>query len=174
MGSITIDKTDTINASAERIWEILSDEFTDVGSWASAVDHSEAHTKAPAPAGASTGGRTCEVPGFGFTDERFTRFDEANKTLSFSIDAEKIPDFFKNMESTWKVVSTGPNTSKVTTKIAGEATGVRGALVSPIMKRKFSGLLDQGYKDLKVYAETGQVSDAKRKAQAKHTKKARA
>jgi len=100
MGAITIDKTDTINASADRVWEILSDEFTDVGSWASAVDHSEAHDKAPAPAGASTGRRTCQVPGFGFTDERFTRFDAANKTFSFSVDAEKIPDFFQNMEST--------------------------------------------------------------------------
>ena len=174
MGAITIDKTDTINASSERIWEILSDGFTDIGSWASAVDHSEAHDKAAAPAGASAGGRTCQVPGFGFTDERFTHFDEANKTLSFSVEAEKIPGFFKNMESTWKVVSTGPNTSTVTTKIAGEATGVKGALVRPMMKRKFSGLLDQGYEDLKVYAETGQVSDAKRNAQAKHAKTAKA
>ena len=91
MGAITIDKTDTINASAERVWEILSDEFADVGSWASVVDHSQAHTKAAAPAGATAGGRTCEVPGFGFTDERFTRYDEANKTFSFSVEAEKIP-----------------------------------------------------------------------------------
>lgn len=174
MGAITIDKTDTINASADRVWEILSNGFADVGSWASAVDHSEAHDKAAAPAGAAVGGRTCEVPGFGFTDERFTRYDDGNKTFSFSIEAEKIPDFFKNMESTWKVVPTGPNTSEVTTKIAGEATGVMGALVSPMMKRKFSSLLNQGYEDLKVYAETGQVSDAKRKAQAKHAKKARA
>ena len=174
MGAITITKTDTIDASAARIWEILSDEFTDVAGWASSVDHSEAHDKATAPAGATVGGRTCEVPGFGFTDERFTRYDEANKTFSFSVDAEKIPDFFKNLESTWKVVPTGPNTSEVTTKIAGEATGVMGALVRPMMKRKFSRLLNQGYEDLKVYAETGQVSDAKRKAQAEHAKKARA
>ena len=168
MGAISIDKTDTINASADRIWEILSDGFADIGTWASAVDHSEAHTKAAAPAGATAGGRTCEVPGFGFTDERFTHYDEANKTFSFSVEAEKIPGFFKNMASTWKVVATGPETSRVTTKIAGEATGLMGALVSPMMKRKFSGLLDQGYEDLRVYAETGQVSDAKRKAQAKH------
>ena len=73
------------------------------------------------------------------------------------------------MESTWKVVPTGPKTSKM----AGEATGLMGALVRPMMKREFSGLLDQGYEDLKVYAETGQVSDAKRKAQAKHAKKAK-
>lgn len=172
MGAITIDKTDTINASADRVWEILSNGFADVGSWASAVDHSEAHEKAAAPAGAAVGGRTCEVPGFGFTDERFTRYDDADKTFSFSIEAEKIPGFFKNLESTWKVVPTGPNTSEVTTKIAGEATGVMGALASPMMKRKFSGLLNQGYEDLRFYAETGQVSDAKRKAQAKHAKKA--
>ena len=174
MGAIAIDKTDTINASADRIWTILADEFADVSNWASAVDHSEAHDKAAAPAGATSGGRTCQVPGFGFTDERFTHYDEANKTFSFSIEAEKIPGFFKNMESTWKVVSTGPDTSKVTTKIAGEATGLRGALVSPIMKRKFSNLLDQGYKDLKTYAETGQVSDAKREAQAKQARTASA
>ena len=69
---------------------------------------------------------------------------------------------------------TGPKTSKVTTKIAGQATGMMGALVSPMMKRKFNGTIDQVYEDLKVYAETGQVSDAKRDAQAKHDRKAHA
>lgn len=172
MENIAITKTDTINTSAERVWEILSDEFTDISSWARNVVNSEANDSAETLA--VGGGRVCEVPGFGFTDERFTRYDEANKTFSFSVEAEKIPGFFKNMESTWKVVPTGPNKSVVSTKIAGNATGVMGALVGPMMKRKFNGTIDQVYEDLKVYAETGQVSDAKRDAQAKHDRKAHA
>lgn len=172
MGAISISKTDTINASAERLWEILSDEFTDVGLWASGVDHSGTNAEATeVPDGAQVGGRTCEVPGFGFTDERFTRYDAANKTFSFSVDAAKIPSFFKNLESTWKVDPLGPSSAKATTEITGEATGVLGAIMSPMMKRKFARLLEQGYEDLKVYAETGEVSDAKRKAQAKYDKK---
>lgn len=110
------------------------------------------------------------MAGLGFTDERFTRYDAAEKTFSFSVEAEKIPSFFKNMESTWKVEATGPNASRVTTKVAGEATGVMGAVMSPIMKRKFNGTINDLYADLKVYAETGQVSEAKRKAQKKHAR----
>jgi ribosome-associated toxin RatA of RatAB toxin-antitoxin module len=172
MGTIKVEKTDTINASADKLWHILSDEFTDVGKWASSVDYSEANAAATdVPAGAEVGGRTCEVPGFGFTDERFTRYDEANKTFSFSVEAEKIPGFFKNMESTWKVVPLGPETSRVTTRVAGEATGVMGAMVKPMMTRKFNGTINQVYEDLKVYAETDTISPAKAKAQAKYDKK---
>jgi hypothetical protein len=172
MGNIAITKTDTINTSAERVWEILSGEFTDISSWARNVAHSKARESADTLA--VGGGRVCEVPGFGLTDERFTRYDESNKTFSFSVEAEKIPGFFKNMESTWKVVPTGPNKSVVSTKIAGNATGVMGALVGPMMKRKFNGTLDQIYEDLRVYAETGEVSEAKLDARAKHEQKAHA
>jgi hypothetical protein len=49
-----------------------------------------------------------------------------------------------------------------------------GALLGPMMKRKFNGTIDQVSEDLRVYAETGQVSDAKRDARAKHERKAHA
>jgi hypothetical protein len=67
----------------------LSDDFTDISSWARNVANSEANDSVETLA--VGGGRVCEVPGFGFTDERFTRYDEANKTFSFSVEAEKIP-----------------------------------------------------------------------------------
>lgn len=168
MGAIDITKTDTINADADELWRILSEEFEDVSNWASSVDHSEANHQATNTPEGAPAGRLCTVPGFGITDERMTRFDDTERSFAFAVEAEKIPSFFRNMESAWRVEPIGPGRSRVTTKVSGNATGVMGALVSPMMKRKFRNTIDAVYEDLKVYAETGAPSDAKRKADEKY------
>lgn len=170
MGAIDITKTDTINADAAEVWRILSEEFEDVSKWASSVNHSEANQNATDTPEGAPAGRLCAVPGFGITDERMTRFDDTERSFAFSVEAEKIPSFFRNMESAWSVEPIGPGRSRVTTTVSGTATGVMGALVSPVMKRKFKSTIDTVYEDLKVYAETGHPSDAKRDADEKYRK----
>jgi len=127
MGKIDITETATVNASADRLWEILSDDFLSVSTWASTVASSEAAPAAVrALAGAATGGRLCEVPGFGQTDERITRQDAATKTISYSVAAKKIPGFTKGMENTWTVRATGDNRSTVTIRLSADTPGVMG------------------------------------------------
>ena len=168
MGAINISKTETVNADADHIWRILSEEFDSVDGWASSVNHSEMNTKATNTPEGAPPGRLCTVPGFGVTDERMTRYDDAERSFAFSVDAEKIPGFFTNMESAWRVEPIGPGRSRVTTKVSGNANGVMGALVRPMMKRKFQKTIDVVYEDLKVYAETGKPSAAKAKADEKY------
>lgn len=86
MGTIRVERIESIEASADRLWQILADEFTEVASWASTIDHSKANADAPTRIdGASTGGRVCEIPGFGVTDERFIRFDTHRHPVPSSV-----------------------------------------------------------------------------------------
>lgn len=41
MGKIEIERETTIDVTVEELWQILSDGFTDVGSWASLVNWSK-------------------------------------------------------------------------------------------------------------------------------------
>lgn len=168
MGAIKISKTETVNADADHIWRILSEEFDSVDNWASSVNHSEMNDGATNTPEGAPPGRVCTVPGFGVTDERMTRYDDAERSFAFSVEAEKIPGFFTNMESAWSVEPIAPGRSRVTTKVSGNANGLMGALVSPMMKRKFQKTIDTVYEDLKVYAETGRPSAAKTKADEKY------
>ena len=168
MGAIVITKTDTIDADADHVWRILAEEFDDVDAWASSVDHSEHNARATNTPEGAPAGRLCTVPGFGVTDERMTRFDVEERSFAFSVEAEKIPGFFTDMESAWSVEPVGPGRARVTTRVAGNANGVMGALVRPVMKRKFQRTIDAVYEDLKVYAETGAPSTAKQKANEKY------
>lgn len=168
MGKIDITKTEVIKAPAERVWEILSDEFLTVSTWASTVDQSVANSASGTiEAGTVSGGRTCEVPGFGNTDERITRHDHSAKTIAYSVAAKKIPGFVKGMENTWTVRASGATQARVSIRLAADATGAMGAMMGPMMKKKFASTAAQTLSDLKTYAETGHVSAAKSKANAK-------
>lgn len=164
---IEISKTGTIGVSADRAWSILADEFDQVGRWASAVDSSAAHPEAEAPDGAAVGGRVCQAPGFGAIDETFVSFDPDRRSYAFRASASKIPGFVQNITNHTSVRAAGPDRSEVTVTITADTAGLRGAMIAPVMTRKFSSTIDQLLEDLTIYAETGRVSGAKTKALAK-------
>ncbi len=164
---IEISKTGTIGVSADRLWSILSDEFDRVGEWARAVDSSAAHPEAIAPDGASVGGRVCQAPGFGAIDETFTAFDPERRSYAFQASASKIPSFVRDITNHTSVRPLGPDRAEVTFRITAEALGLRGAMIKPVMERRFSSTVDGLIEDLRAYAETGRVSGAKSKALAK-------
>jgi len=164
---IEISKKAVVNVSADRLWSILADDFDKIGEWASGVDSSGPNTDAAVPEGASVGGRVCQVPGFGAITETFTRFDSAERSFAFAATASKLPKFVRNLTNHTLVKSLGPEQAEVRLKITADTLGVRGAVVKPIMTRKFSGALDGVLEELKVYAESGKISSEKRDALAK-------
>ena len=164
---IEITKQGTINVSAERLWSILADDFDKVGEWARGVDSSGPNVDAEAPEGATVGGRTCEVPGFGDIVESFTSFDAEGRSYAFEATASKIPSFVRNLTNHTTVKSVGPETSELQLRLTADTDGVRGALVKPIMARKFGRALDDFLEDLAIFAESGKISGEKAKALAK-------
>ena len=162
-----VRKSATVNVNADRLWSILGDDFDKVGEWARGVDSSAPNTDAAIPEGASVGGRVCEAPGFGTINETFTSFDPTERSYAFEATASKIPSFVRNLTNHTLVKPLGPERSEVQLKITADTPGIRGALVKPMMTRKFSRGLDEILEDLKIFAETGQISSQKSKAVAK-------
>lgn len=165
--TIEIQKTATINADADRLWTILGDEFTEVSRWASAVDSSVADTNAEVLAEAEVGGRVCEVPGFGTINETLTSFEPTERSYAFTATASKIPSFVSNIVNHTKITPIDDQRSELTIRITAEASGLRGAVVRPMMARKFGATLDGLIDDVRVFAETGDVSADKTEALAK-------
>ena len=165
-----VSKNVTVNVSADRLWSILGDDFDKIGEWARGVDSSAPNTDAAIPEGASVGGRVCQAPGFGAINETFTSFDPVERSYAFKATASKIPSFVRNITNHTLVKPLGPEQSEVQLRITADTHGIRGALVKPMMTRKFSRALDEGLEDLKIFAESGKISSEKTKALAKATR----
>jgi hypothetical protein len=168
MTAIDLTNTITVNALAEHVWRIVGDDFAGVSRWATSVRHSTSNTQTTArPAGAPCDGRSCELTGFGATDERLVEFDPTRHALAYTVTAKKLPSFVKGMRNDWSI-ETGPNgTCKVTARITADATGPMGFLAAPMMKMKLRSTIKEILDDLRTYAESGTVSETKRKALAK-------
>lgn len=168
MGQITISRTSDINASADRIWGILAADFVNADHWVTTVN--QAAPLRPAEEvtdNALPDGRTCDVAGFGRTDERITHYDPDARRFGYSIEAAKMPGFVKDAKNAWEIREATANKASVTSQATANATGIMGAIMTPLLRRKFRTTVDQLFEDLRIYAETGEVSPAKKKAQAK-------
>ena len=168
MGKIDVKREGTIDATVEELWQILSGGFTEVGTWASGVNWSKPNPQATEVLdGAPTGGRICDVPGLGQTDERLIRFDAESHTYGYSVAAEKFPGFLSNVQNIWNVREAGPEAARVSANLTADARGILGVVMGPIMKSRFVKAIDRSIEDLRVYAETGEVSEHKRRRQEK-------
>ena len=164
---LDISKKTTINVSADRLWSILADDFDKIGEWARAVDSSAANTSAEVPDGAAVGGRVCQTPGFGDINETFTHFDPQQRTYAFKATASKIPSFVRNITNHTTVKAVSPDQAELQLRITAGTDGFRGAMVKPVMTRKFNGAIDDLLEDITIFAESGQISSQKTKALAK-------
>lgn len=165
MARIDITNTFVVDASADRLWEVMVGEFQDVARWASGLDASGPNPHVDdraAPEGIDAAGRSCVVPGLGQTDERLNVFDPEGYRFSYTVDAEKVPSFVSGMENTWTFRALGPDRTEVRQALTAEAHGVLGAAMKPLLQRQFRSLLSNLQEDLTVYATTGDVSSRKR------------
>lgn len=162
--TLHIEKDFVIDAPVDRVWHILADEFVDVGSWASGLTSSGPNPHAVPLDDGTAGGRVCEIPGFGLTDERVVDYRPEERRIAYSVDAEKIPGFVQNIVNRWTLRPRGAATSpstEVSMRFSAEVSGPLGALMKPMMRRKFDKTLSAVEADLTAYAETGRVSAAK-------------
>ncbi|MFN8053595.1 MAG: SRPBCC family protein [Acidimicrobiales bacterium] len=167
MTELDLTRTAVINAGPDRLWEILGDDFLDVAHWVRSIASSGANPNAPRNDAGREGGRSCEIAGFGTTDERLTRFDPGTRSLAYTVAARKIPPFVKDMHNEWSVDDLGDGRARVTSRITADASGPMGALIAPMMRRKLSATQKDILEDLAAYAETGAPSEAKQKANMK-------
>ena len=114
MPTIKRDAKIEISASADDLWKILADEFTEVSKWVDAVITSGPNPAAPDGVnGSRYGGRVCDVQGLGKTEEVLTAYDADSHTFSYSVAAANFPDFLTKLENTWSVEPVSQDRAKV-------------------------------------------------------------
>lgn len=156
-----------IDAPADRVWEIIGRQFADVAYWAAGVKSSTEATADEAPADlvlapdAPVAGRTTDA---GLVLKEFlVEYDDAARRFTFR--AVGLPRIITLSQNTTTVVPSGARTCSVVFEIHMELLGPF-AVLSPFLKRRLARGLAPVQQDLKVYAETGEISEEARAAAA--------
>jgi len=153
----------TVNASADKVWDVLGHDFANIGTWSTAVSNSVANNELAKVNNSPVGGRVCKTS-FGDISEEFTAYDETGKTFSFKgVIKSKM---FTSLTNTIKVSSTGENSTLVEIIPEVKLTFL-GKLMYPMIKMQLNSTLDQLFKDLKYYVEKGSPSPSKLASQKK-------
>ena len=147
-----------VNASAEKLWQILGRDYNNIGEWTSQVLQST-----PNPNLDSGEGRVCMVNGFGNTKETLTQYDEEQHTLSYTAEIEKMPFFVKEMSNSWRVESTGQNRAIVHMHAKATLLPVFAQVMGPIIHRQITQVVDTMLEELKYYAENDEIHPRKQK-----------
>jgi len=155
-------KGEVINVSAADLWKIVGDDFANAGKWATSIDHSEG-SGTPEFEGATCSNRGCELNAKGFSSikEKLTQYDAENHQLAYEV-YEGFPGFVTLGRNHWTIESITPTSSRVTMQMTMKMKPFMGALMGGMMKKNINTLLPIVLNDLKVYAETGEVSESKK------------
>jgi Polyketide cyclase / dehydrase and lipid transport len=158
-------KTSTkINASADRVWEVIAKDFLNISKWARDVnasyDNFSTHSK---PEGAPAAGRFCEVSGFGKVDEHILHYDNKKREITWTASADKMPGFVSKLQNAWTITQIDDSSAQVSSHLSADLTGLLGTIMYPLMKLNFSKLVKGFVVDLSTYAETNTVSSVKKK-----------
>lgn len=143
-----------VDAPADQVWSILVDDFYTAHEWSSSITSITPHDTV-------AGGRYCEVPGFGTTDERITLLDREKMTLVYSIEASEVPHFVEDTENEWIVADIGGDRSRISSRVSATVTGNTADAVAPQLEQQMRATQGAVLADFKVFAETGEMSEAK-------------
>jgi len=168
MGKVDRKDLIEINTSAERAWEIVGPNFLNIADWGRGVNKSWNNESVLATfEGAPAGGRFCDLGKFGKADEQIVHYDQAQKEITWSAKIDKMPSFLVGLQNALKVEGISDNSCRVSTNITADLTGLRGILLGIPLKSNFTKLQKGFLKDWKTYAETGEVSETKKRESAK-------
>lgn len=171
MSKFDIKKTIEVKTNASKTWDVIGPNFLNISDWARGVNKSwnnesvqKINENAPA------GGRYCDLARFGKFDERIIHFNEEKYEITWSATGEKLPKFILRLQNALNVEKIDEYRCRITANISADLIGVRGFLMSSILKKNFSKTFDGFLHDWKTYAETDQVSETKQKELNKKSK----
>ncbi len=164
MGQLNNKKSIEVNASINKVWEIIGPNFADISKWARGINNSWINEDIPkefddAPAG----GRFCDVKGFGKMQEDILNYDSTNYNITWTADGEKIPGFVKRLQNSITLEKVSETKTKITSHLTADLLGVKGKLLGGVISKQFSKAIDGFFTDWKIYAETGDISATKKR-----------
>jgi len=149
-----------MDVPADRVWQVLAQDFATIGEWFSGVDHSKVRADVEAPQGAKVGGRICKVPGLGEIQERFTAFDESNKTFAYEVSG--MPFFVKAASNSFVVATIDGSKTRVSLEAITEVVRVIGWLPLIPMRIQLGRLMGMLLEELKHFVEQGDIHPRKK------------
>lgn len=164
--------SEVINVPAAELWQIVGPGFTDAYVWSSAIDHSEGRGNAQFE-GATCDERYCEVNSAGFDkiQEKLTIYNDETMELAYNAYAG-LPSFVSFAENHWEVVDLGSGKSQIRMTITMHMKPFMGWFMGGMFRRNLDKAINSVMDDLKIYAETKEISEAKKKRMAKLAKAA--
>ncbi len=158
-----ISKSTKIKAPAETVWCLIGTEFTEVGNWASSVYHSSAKSGMSRVASAPVAGRTCETS-LGPFSEEIVSYSDSDMRIAYSVSGDKMPGFMKSTVADWSIKKNSAGVCSVTMTMTADITQPFALLMGWMIKKQFTAAIVETMDDLKIFAETGQKSTRKIKA----------
>ncbi len=164
MGKLNIKESIEVKINASKTWEIIGPNFLNISEWGRGVIKSWENESAPKNfENSPAGGRFCEVAGFGKLEENIIHYNGGKYEISWSAMGEKLPKFVSGLQNEIKVEEIDENTCKITSNLTANLGGLMGFLLGFILRKNFTKLIHGFLNDWKTYAETGEVSETKKR-----------
>ena len=164
MKMLDVKLSKEINTSAEKVWDILGTNFLTISEWGGGILSSVRNPNVPVNfEGAPAGGRVCDVKGLGKINETILHFSNDKREITWSAESPKIPGFVKGLQNAFYIEDLGGNKCKVTSNLTAKLKGIGGLLLKGKMEKDFEKTIGFFLDDLKIYAETDEVSQKKKK-----------
>ncbi|MDX2471057.1 MAG: SRPBCC family protein [SAR324 cluster bacterium] len=158
-----VTKQITIEATAEKVWQIFAHDFDNAHLWMSSVPSSYGEKVGDHQEGSVSAGRVCELngdPNGLKASESFLAFDEETKTCTVQVDLVNAPfilPIYKNILD-FSVTDIGLDTGAPQALVTWEVTPhlkPLANLVAPLVKFGLGLLMSQITEELKFFAENG-------------------
>ena len=159
-----ITKQLIVNASVQRLWEIMATQFADVSYWASNVDASRGRKNKPHLQGSSYSGRVCETSMGTFT-ETLLVYDVQAKKLAYDAKGDKMPFFVKGLQNHWTFTPLTADKCRVEMEMTISLLPVFNILMGGMMRTQMNSVINQTVEELSYFAENGVPHPNKLKAQ---------
>ena len=150
-----------INTSAETLWRIIGPGFAEYYKWATIVDHSIGTGESEID-GAPHDERVCKVNGQGENKvtEKLFQYSDTKMNLAYEA-TQGMNEMMEKATNEMTVVHISNNESKIVVNMEWRIHGPLPEEVSKMMEENLNMIVDVFLNDIKVFAETGEVSKSK-------------
>jgi hypothetical protein len=164
-------KQATVNASAEKVWQVFARDFDHAYTWMASIPHSYAQPNGELFEGAESAGRVCQLSADGAgmkASEKFLAYDEDAKTCTVRIDFVNTPAVFPVHYNTveFSIVDAGKDRSEMTWRFRSQIKPLA-YLIWPLIRLGFGVFVGQILEELKYYVENDAPHPRKIKAMKK-------
>jgi hypothetical protein len=160
---VKVSSETIIDASADRVWEIVGHQFTRIGEWATAIPASRPSSQTPGAAEAPVAGRVCEtgLPMVPAVEETILAYDEGGRTLTYA--GAGLPRFVREARNQWSVIPLDDQRARVRVEAIIEMRGLVGLLFAAPFRLWAARVGGNTLDDLKHYVELGRPSTRKQR-----------